>query len=113
MIEKIKCLRCGYSEFKGSLQIHHVDGNHLNESEDNLMVLCANCHLSYHQNNAWDLKDIGLKEPIKNREWYLRTKKGRRSIEHNEELLCLDIETMRTELNKVQLIIPNKESMIK
>ena len=26
------------------LQIHHVDGNCINNTEDNLMLLCPNCH---------------------------------------------------------------------
>lgn len=51
MLEKAnyKCQVCGWGEenpytHKIPLQIHHIDGNSLNNSEDNLQVLCPNCH---------------------------------------------------------------------
>lgn len=44
-----KCQECGFSKInihtgKSILQIHHIDGNCFNTKEDNLMVLCPNCH---------------------------------------------------------------------
>ena len=44
-----KCSICGWGEvnpFSGKipLEVHHKDGNHLNYSEDNLELLCPNCH---------------------------------------------------------------------
>ena len=44
-----KCEKCGWgekNEFTGKfpLEIHHKDGNFLNNSEDNLQLLCPNCH---------------------------------------------------------------------
>jgi predicted amidophosphoribosyltransferase len=44
-----KCVKCGWGEkniFSGTipLDIHHKDGNHLNNTFDNLEVLCPNCH---------------------------------------------------------------------
>lgn len=44
-----KCARCGWSEmnqFTGKipLEIEHIDGNALNNVEDNLILLCPNCH---------------------------------------------------------------------
>ena len=44
-----KCELCGWSEInpvsgKVPLEIHHIDGNFLNNSESNLQVLCPNCH---------------------------------------------------------------------
>ena len=44
-----KCVKCGWGETniytnKIPLQVDHLDGDHLNNSEDNLQLLCPNCH---------------------------------------------------------------------
>lgn len=44
-----KCARCNWNEIniytgKIPLEIEHIDGNYLNNKEDNLIVLCPNCH---------------------------------------------------------------------
>ena len=44
-----KCSRCGWGEtnpYTGNipLEIEHIDGNYNNNTEDNLTVLCPNCH---------------------------------------------------------------------
>lgn len=51
MLEKVgfRCEKCGWKEINPytnriPLQIHHIDGNSLNNKEDNLQVLCPNCH---------------------------------------------------------------------
>ena len=51
MLEKAghKCQQCGWSKthpitLRVPLEIHHVDGDCRNCSEDNLEVLCPNCH---------------------------------------------------------------------
>lgn len=51
MLEKAdyKCGRCSWGEInpftnKVTLEIHHIDGNYLNSYEENLEVLCPNCH---------------------------------------------------------------------
>lgn len=51
MLEKAgyKCEKCGWGienpyTHRVPLQIHHIDGNSLNNKEDNLQVLCPNCH---------------------------------------------------------------------
>ena len=44
-----RCAVCGWSKvnvFSGKipLEIEHIDGNYLNNSESNLILLCPNCH---------------------------------------------------------------------
>ena len=44
-----QCSRCGWSEInpytgKVPLEIEHIDGNYLNNSESNLDLICPNCH---------------------------------------------------------------------
>lgn len=43
------CQICGWNKInpksgKVPLQIHHIDGNCLNNKEENLQLLCPNCH---------------------------------------------------------------------
>ena len=44
-----KCARCGWGEknlYTGKipLEVEHIDGNYKNNNEDNLTLLCPNCH---------------------------------------------------------------------
>jgi 5-methylcytosine-specific restriction endonuclease McrA len=42
-----KCTGCGISDWRGlplSLTLEHIDGNGLNSKEENLTLLCPNCH---------------------------------------------------------------------
>ena len=44
-----QCARCGWGETnqytgKIPLEIEHIDGNYRNNKEENLIVLCPNCH---------------------------------------------------------------------
>jgi hypothetical protein len=46
---KNKCALCGWNSInvvtnKSPLEIDHKDGNALNNKEDNLILLCPNCH---------------------------------------------------------------------
>ena len=45
-----KCQMCGIEEslLTRKLVVHHIDGNKLNSSIDNLIPLCISCHVSYH-----------------------------------------------------------------
>lgn len=42
------CERCGYHENEAAIIVHHKDRNRMNDSEDNLEVLCCNCHAIEH-----------------------------------------------------------------
>ena len=42
------CNRCGYNEYKKVLQVHHKDRDRLNNSIENLEVLCPTCHMVEH-----------------------------------------------------------------
>lgn len=46
-IKKAECEQCKLVEWLGKpipLELHHIDGNRLNNVIDNLAVLCPNCH---------------------------------------------------------------------
>ncbi len=53
---KEKCERCGYSKHKGSLTEHHKDGNHQNNSPENIEILCFNCHIELHHKGEVKVK---------------------------------------------------------
>lgn len=46
-VGKLCCERCG-DENPHHLTVHHRDGNHSNNADDNLETLCANCHFEIH-----------------------------------------------------------------
>lgn len=55
-----RCEMCGLSEWMGkkiTLEVHHVDGDSLNNELDNLQLLCPNCHST---TNNW--KGRGIKK---------------------------------------------------
>ena len=44
-----KCSKCGWNEInqytrKIPLEVEHIDGNYKNNKEENLTLLCPNCH---------------------------------------------------------------------
>lgn len=46
-IKENRCERCGISEWRGkplSMQLHHINGDGLDNRLENLELLCANCH---------------------------------------------------------------------
>lgn len=54
-----KCQKCGAETWLGepiNLEIHHIDGNNMNNRIENLNLLCPNCH-SYTPN--WRSSNMG------------------------------------------------------
>jgi len=43
-----KCSVCGFSE-EECLEVHHIDKNRYNNSIENLVILCLNCHRLVHR----------------------------------------------------------------
>lgn len=52
--EVCECEDCGNTDIR-VLEVHHVDRNRLNNKLENLVVLCANCHLIRHHKQ----RDVG------------------------------------------------------
>lgn len=67
-----KCQKCGWGEInpitgKSPLEIHHKDGNRTNNKEDNLELLCPNCHAltsNYKFLNSSQYKDSNSDAPV-------------------------------------------------
>jgi hypothetical protein len=57
MVQKRECIRCSTVE---ALCIHHKDGNHRNNTPDNLEVLCMACHSRMHKSEWWRSRKGGL-----------------------------------------------------
>ena len=68
------CECCGWSKInpftnKIPLEIHHIDGDYRNNREDNLQVLCPNCHSltsTYKGSNKNGREDRSIYENRKN-----------------------------------------------
>ena len=65
-----ECEMCGHHPFfRGSLDVHHRDGEKTNNEPENLMTLCATCHRELHgfaqQTYDYDKAESMLKKFIK------------------------------------------------
>lgn len=58
-----KCEKCGLSTWLDqpiALEVHHKDGNHINNSEENLQLLCPNCHAQTDNYKGRNINKQGL-----------------------------------------------------
>ena len=55
---EMKCTICGFeAKHRVQLDVDHIDGNHTNNNESNLQLLCANCHrLKTYENKDWETR---------------------------------------------------------
>ena len=56
MVQKDACAACGVTE---KLCIHHKDGDHYNNTPENLQVMCMSCHSSMHKAEWWRSRKAG------------------------------------------------------
>ena len=62
-LKDYKCEKCGLSTWLNEeipLELHHIDGNHYNNSFENLIILCPNCHAL--EENRQTKKDYSIKD---------------------------------------------------
>ena len=61
-----KCKKCGNTEWQGQLiplEVHHIDGDRLNNVLENLQLLCPNCHA---QTENYRNKNISIEKEKRN-----------------------------------------------
>ena len=83
-LKERKCESCGLSEWQGkpiALELHHINGNHYDNTLSNLQILCPNCHsLTYNDTN----KSIGTKKIT----WKRRSYRARKKLSPEEYALA-------------------------
>lgn len=64
-VKEWRCECCGETEWLGDkipLELHHIDGDHFNNSFDNIELLCPNCHAKTEnyrgKNGKWGKKEL-------------------------------------------------------
>jgi 5-methylcytosine-specific restriction endonuclease McrA len=60
-LKEEKCEICGIRTWynkKIPLELHHKNNNHLDNSFDNLVILCPNCHSIQEGNSGANIKQI-------------------------------------------------------
>lgn len=55
-----KCEKCGRTKWQEHLiplEVHHINGNHMDDSWDNVQLLCCNCHAQISQKQHQENRD--------------------------------------------------------
>lgn len=81
-IPKERCAICGATT---NLCIHHIDFDHYNNAEDNLVAICVSCHLSLHKRAYWDAVKDGREPPRSTGEAHWKPNDWRRWRAKNRE----------------------------
>lgn len=95
-----KCECCGLTEWMGqpiNLQIHHIDGNRINNDLSNLQLLCPNCH-SYTSNYARRKSNHDIAE-----EDFVQALRENRSI--HQALLTLNLTALSSNYDRAYKLI--------
>lgn len=104
-LKENKCEICGISYWNNKeiiFHVHHIDGNHFNNSLDNLQLLCPNCHSQ--TDNYCKMKISKNKE-----EDYIKIKENFKDIQK----YILDRERLKEYLKSIGLTIERMFSLIK
>ena len=72
-----KCQREIWEEHLIPLEVHHKDGDHLNNELDNLELLCPNCHAL---TENWRGKNIGAKKEVISEEQFVDALQNNKSV---------------------------------
>lgn len=75
-----KCENCGLEEWQKveiPLEVHHIDGNSLNNEVDNLKLLCPNCHAL---TENWRGRNIGKEKTVVSDEEFVLALKESQNI---------------------------------
>lgn len=103
-LKERKCECCGRTEWNGQLiplEVHHVDGNCLNNDIENLQLLCPNCHATTENYRGRKNK----KEPKK----YYCKNCGKEISSTSRSGLCVKCCSQ----TKRRIEMPNKEDFLK
>ncbi len=82
---KRECQCCHNTHWMGKeipLEVHHIDGNHENNDDSNIMILCPNCHYFTDNYKAKNRK-------YKSKEYFC-TRCGKKLFGYAKTGLCID-----------------------
>lgn len=71
-----KCEKCNWAEVRKHdkiipVEVHHKNGDNEDNREENLIILCPNCHSLERKGNSFGLNNTKIKESTKKRYKYI------------------------------------------